>query len=241
MEWVVVLAIGLLAGTVGAIVGFGTSIMLLPPLVIFFGPLEAVPMMAITALMANLSRVMVWWRDVDWKACGAYVITAAPAAGLGAATLVSLSSKTVELALGVFFLFMIPARRRLEASGLKVKLWHLSVVGAVIGYLTGIVVSTGPINTPWFLAYGLVKGPFLSTEALGSLGMYVAKAIVFNQLGALPWAILSKGLIVGTSVMAGAWVAKRFVIRLTPAQFRLLMEALMLVAGVTMVATALGS
>ena len=38
MEWVIVLAVGLVAGTVGGIVGFGTSIMLLPPLVIFFGP-----------------------------------------------------------------------------------------------------------------------------------------------------------------------------------------------------------
>jgi uncharacterized membrane protein YfcA len=196
-------------------------------------------MMAVTALMANLSRVIVWWRDVDWKACGAYVVTAAPAAGLGAATLVNMSSKSVELALGIFFLLMIPARRWLQSTGLRVRLWHLSVVGAVIGYVTGIVVSTGPINTPWFLAYGLVKGPFLSTEALGSLGMYVAKAIVFNQLGALPWAILSKGLIVGTSVMAGAWIAKRFVIRLTPGQFRLLMEALMALAGVTMIFTAL--
>ena len=60
MEWAIVLAVGLVAGTLGGIVGFGTSIMLLPPLVIFFGPHEAVPMMAITALMANLSRVWVW-------------------------------------------------------------------------------------------------------------------------------------------------------------------------------------
>ncbi len=67
MEWIAVLAIGLVAGTLGGIVGFGTSIMLLPILVIAFGPLEAVPMMAVTALMANFSRVVVWWREVDWK------------------------------------------------------------------------------------------------------------------------------------------------------------------------------
>jgi len=48
MEWIIVLAIGLLAGTLGGIIGFGTSILLLPLLVVIFGPLEAVPMMAVT-------------------------------------------------------------------------------------------------------------------------------------------------------------------------------------------------
>ena len=97
------------------VVGFGTSIMLLPPLVIFFGPHEAVPMMAITALMANLSRVWVWWREVDWRACGAYSITAVPASALGATTLVHMDPKAIEVALGAFFILMIPIRRWLQS------------------------------------------------------------------------------------------------------------------------------
>jgi uncharacterized protein len=239
MDWILVLVIGLVAGTLGGIVGFGTSIMLLPVLVIMFGPLEAVPMMAVTALMANLSRVIAWWREVDWPVCAAYSITGVPFAALGATTLLSLSTQLIELCLGGFFILMIPARRWLQASGLKVRLWHMSVIGAAIGFLTGIVVSTGPINTPFFLSYGLVKGAFLSTEAMSSLAVYASKAAVFTGFGALTWAILWKGLIVGSSVMAGAWVAKRFVLRMEPQQFRLLMDGLMLMAGVTMLVTAL--
>ncbi|HSD41531.1 MAG TPA: sulfite exporter TauE/SafE family protein [Burkholderiales bacterium] len=239
MEWAVVLVVGLAAGTLGGIVGFGTSIMLLPPLVVFFGPKEAVPIMAITALMANASRAAVWWREIDWRACAVYGATAAPAAALGAATLVAMSSVAIEVALGTFFLLMIPVRRKLVASGFRIRLWHLGVVGAVIGYLTGIVASTGPINTPFFLAYGLLKGAFLATEALASLSMYVAKALAFNQLGALPWATFAKGLIVGSAVMVGSYAAKPFVLRMAPERFRLLMDALMLVAGATMIVTAL--
>ena len=239
MEWLIVLALGLVAGTLGGIVGFGTSIMLLPPLVLFFGPHEAVPMMAVTALMANLSRVAVWWREVDWRACAVYSLTAIPGAALGAHTLLAMHPKSVEIALGAFFILMIPARRKLQAAGIRVRLWQLALVGAVIGFLTGIVVSTGPINTPFFLSYGLVKGAFLSTEAAASLSVYVTKAIVFKQLGALPWDIAAQGAIVGCSVMLGSWVAKRFVLKLRAEQFRLLMDALMVVAGVTMLASAL--
>ncbi len=157
MDWVVVLLLGVVAGTVGGIVGFGASIILMPALVWVFGAKDAVPMMAIAALLANASRVAVWWRDVDWRACGVYSITAVPFAALGASTLVVLEARAVEGALGVFFLAMIPVRRWLQSIGLKIVRWHLGVVGIFIGFLSGIVASTGPINTPFFLAYGLVK------------------------------------------------------------------------------------
>jgi len=68
------------AGTVGGVVGFGTSIMLMPALVLVFGPREAVPIMAIAAIMANASRVAAWWREVDWRATAAYSATGIPAA-----------------------------------------------------------------------------------------------------------------------------------------------------------------
>ena len=234
VAFALVLLLGLVAGTVGGIVGFGSSIMLMPALVLVFGPREAVPIMAIAALMANASRVLVWWRVVDWRAVASYSITAVPAAALGARTLLALPVGQVELVLGLFFLAMVPARRWLARRQWRLQLWHLALVGAVVGFLTGIVVSTGPINTPFFLAYGLAKGAFLGTEALGSLAVYAAKVLTFRQFGALPWDLLAKGLIVGSSLMGGAFVAKRVVLALEPERFRLLMDGLLVLAGLTM-------
>ena len=73
-----VLAVGLAAGTISGIVGTGSSIMLMPVLVYQYGPKQAVPIMAIAAVMANLSRILAWWRDVDWRACAAYSVTGFP-------------------------------------------------------------------------------------------------------------------------------------------------------------------
>ena len=234
VDFALVLLLGLVAGTVGGIVGFGTSIMLMPALMLVFGPREAVPIMAIASIMANASRVAAWWREVDWRATAAYSATAIPAAALGVRTLLSLPVGVVELVLGVFFISMIPIRRWMARQHWKLTLWHLAVIGAGIGFLTGIVVSTGPVNAPFFLAYGLVKGAYLGTEALGSLAVYLAKAVTFRSMGALPWTIVAQGLIIGSSLVAGAFIAKRFVLALDPAKFRLLMDGLLLVAGVTM-------
>jgi uncharacterized membrane protein YfcA len=156
LEFLFVLAVGIVAGTLSGIVGFGSSIMLMPVLVIAFGPLQAVPIMAIAAVMANISRVLVWWSEVDWRSCGAFAATGAPAGALGAAT----------------------------------------------------------------------------------LAVYLAKTAVFRGLGALPLDIALKGLVTGSTLMAGAFLAKRFVLKLPPERFRLLTDGLMLASGLTLLAAA---
>ena len=239
MEYAFILALGLAAGTLSGIVGFGSSIILMPVLVIAFGPLQAVPIMAIAAILATLSRILVWWREVDWRAVGAYAATGAPFAALGAATLLALPARVIEVALGLFFIAMIGVRRWMAAHRLKLGPGHLALIGVPVGYLTGIVVSTGPITAPVFLAAGLVKGAFLSSEAAASLLVYLAKAAVFRGFGALPLEIVAKGLAIGSTLMAGAFIAKRFVLKMDADRFRLLMDALMLASGLTLLGTAL--
>lgn len=240
MEFALVLLLGLVAGTLGGIIGFGTSIMVMPALVLVFGPQEAVPIMAVASVLANASRVAAWWREIDWRAVAAYSSTGFPAAALGAATLLVLPTRTVEFVLGAFFIAMIPARRWMARRQWQLRLRHLALLGAGIGFLTGIVASTGPINAPFFLAYGLVKGAYLGTEAMSSLAVFAAKAITFQSLGALPAETLGKGLITGSSLMAGAFIAKHFVRQLDANRFRLLMDGLLLAAGVTMLWAAAG-
>ncbi|MGO8921283.1 MAG: sulfite exporter TauE/SafE family protein [Stellaceae bacterium] len=234
VELLFVLAVGLVAGTISGVVGTGSSIMLVPVLIYAFGPREAVPIMAVAAVMANLSRILAWWRDVDWRACAAYAATGVPAAAAGARTLLALPPRAVDLAIGVFLIVMIPTRRWLAARHVRLRLWHLALAGAGIGYITGIVVSTGPISVPIFILYGLAGGAFLATEAAGSLAIFVSKAVAFQRFGALSLEVLEKGLIAGSSLMAGAFIAKRFVLRLGPGAFRLVMDGLMLASGLSM-------
>src|SRR5688500_6040662 len=121
MIWLVVLALGLAAGTLSGIVGFGAGIMLMPALMLAFGPLEAVPIMAIAGLMANFSRIAVWWREVDWRANAYYCATGIPAAALGARTLLILDPRVVEGLLGAMFLALDPAGPWLLARGPRLR------------------------------------------------------------------------------------------------------------------------
>ena len=130
-----------------------------------------------------------------------------------------------------FFLALIPARRWLARREFRITLTHLMLLGAPLGVLTGVAVSTGPLTVPLFTFYGLERGAFLGTEAASSLGMYAAKAEAFRALGALPLEILLHGLAVGATLMAGSFAGRAVVLRLSARTYRSLIDALIAVSG----------
>jgi len=60
----------------------------------------------------------------------------------------------------------------------------------------------------------------------------------FERFGALNTDLVVKGLIAGSSLMFGAFIARRFVLRLEPDAFRLIMDGIMIVAGLSLLWTA---
>ena len=223
--------LGLGAGVLGGVIGFGTTIILMPALVYFYGPIQAIPVIALVATVANLSRIFLWWSVINWRVCFVYSVTAIPFTILGVNTLVALNERLIEITLGFFLIALIPVRRWMRKKNFYLKLWQMSFVGACIGYLTGIVATTGAINTPFFLAFGLSKGAFLGTEAASTLSILFTKGITFHQLGFLNSIAIIQGLLIGSCVLVGSIFSKRIVLALPEKKFLLLMELVMLISG----------
>ena len=228
--------LGLGAGVLGGVIGFGTTIILMPALVYFYGPIQAIPVVALVATVANLSRIFLWWSVINWKVCFVYSITAIPAVILGVNTLVTLNDRFIEITLGLFLILLIPIRRWMRQKNFYLKLWQMSLVGAGIGYLTGIVATTGAINTPFFLAFGLSKGAFLGTEAASTLSILFTKGITFHQLGFLNATAMIQGLLIGSCVLVGSIFSKKIILALPEKKFLLLMELVMLISGASILA-----
>jgi uncharacterized membrane protein YfcA len=58
--------------------------------------------------------------------------------------------------------------------------------------------------------------------------------MAFGMADALPADTIFRGLAVGSSMMAGAFVSRRILQRMTPHEFRHLIDALMIVSGLSM-------
>ncbi len=101
----------------------------------------------------------------------------------------------------------------------------------MFGFLEGILGSVGPLMAPFFLAFGLVKGAYIGTDALATVAMQVSKLTVFGASDLLPASIIATGLTLVPFMILGTLVGKRMLDRLSERVFALVLESLVLVAA----------
>jgi uncharacterized membrane protein YfcA len=152
----------------------------------------------------------------------------------GAHTLMTISPRLVDGVLAMFFAVMIPLRRVAAARQWRVRLWQLAVAGVIVGFLTGLVLSTGPLSVPIFTGFGLSGGAFLGSEAAGALVLYAGKLTTFTQLGALDETMVAHGLVIGAALMVGPFLIRRIVARASPRTYALMIDAVLVVAALGM-------
>ncbi len=233
--WATVVITAVFAGTLGGVVGFGSGVLLLPVCAYVFGAREAVPLLTIASLLGNLSRAYFSWRETQWRVVLFFAIGAVPFSALGAYVFVQIDAVMLQRLLGCFLIIIVVYRRLVKHKSLPVQLIHFPLIGAVMGFLSGVVATTGPINAPFFLYFGLVKGAYLSTEALSTTSMHIVKSLVYGKYTALNSSILVKGIAVGTAMSVGSYLGKRIVTKITTETFVLIVEVLLFAAGVLMI------
>jgi uncharacterized membrane protein YfcA len=111
-------------------------------------------------------------------------------------------------------------------------------IGAGASFLSALLGSVGPLMAPFFLAYGLVKGAYIGTEALCTVVMHITKLIAYREAAVLPFHAVLVGLMLGPMMVLGSFTGKRIVDRLPETVFIWLVEATLVAAGVLFVCRA---
>jgi hypothetical protein len=104
-----------------------------------------------------------------------------------------------------------------------------------VRFLTGMVLSTGPLSVPVFTSYGLSAGAFLGTEAASSLLLYAGKLDTFGAAGALSGAILVRGVVIGGALMFGSIFARRLIERISLRTHEVLIDIILAIGAATMI------
>lgn len=231
LSWAMLLAGALAGSVVGGVAGFGAGITLLPILVLLVGAWAAIPILTVTMMIGNLSRL--WWsrHDVDPRVVVTFLAGAIPATALGAMLYAGTTGDWLGRVIGLFMLAALPLRRLVRRGGLVLRLRHFPLVGAAIGGLSSVVVTTGPVATPFFLAYGLRKAGYIGTESVCAMAMHLTRGTVFARSSLLTWDAVLIGCVLGGTMFLGSWIARRVVDRLSERLFLWLVEGMLLVVG----------
>ena len=133
--------------------------------------------------------------------------------------------------LGGFLLGAVPGRHLLAAPGLRVRLAHFPLIGGVFGFLGSLVGGVGPVLSPFFLGHGLVRGAYIATDALCTVGTYSTRALVFHRYHLLTEPTVVVGLYIGALMIAGAWIGRRLLDRMSERTFLRVIDSLLVLFG----------
>lgn len=224
--------VAFIAALLAAVTGFGGAAVLLPMLVFVFGVREAIPILTVAQLIGNASRVWFNRRELDWRVVGWFALGGVPMALLGGMLFAHAPLRPLTRALGAFLILIVVIRHMPRMKAYRTPLKGFALIGAASSFLSALLGSVGPLMAPFFLAYGLVKGAYIGTEALSTVVMHVAKLIAYRESSVLPMHAVLSGLALGPIMIAGSFAGKRVVDRLPERVFVLIIDATLVAAGV---------
>lgn len=241
LKWVLVALAAFVGSFASAITGYGTVLLLMPVLAIVMGEQQAVPVLTLAAILGNVTKGWLNRKDIDWAGVKWYLIGAVPTAALAAWFFVQVPEPLIAALMGFFLLgaliwrWVKKWRRKRAGEDQKPRetmaVKKLAWVGLFTGGLSALVGGAGPVAGPFFLATGMAKAVYVGTEAMASLGVHVTKLVAYGLNAVLTARVLIVGMLLAPVVIAGSWLGKKVLDRLSLKAFEIVVEITLLVAA----------
>ncbi len=234
LELFVLFVAAFAAAAISGAAGFGGALLLLPLLVATIGVEHAVPLLTIAQLIGNLARVGFGFSRIHWKVVWLFLLGAVPLTILGALSFVQFPKEWVTRTIGFVILILIA----LNYFGLmKIKAGPALLVagGAVVGLLSGLVGSAGPLGAAIFLSLGLPPVVYIASEATTALAIHGVKLVVYQHYIALDREFWLLAVLMGAAMILGTWLGRRVTKHMPKATFQRFVTALLLVVAGYMV------
>lgn len=228
--------VAFVAALLAAVTGFGGAAVLLPALVFVFGVREAIPILTVAQLIGNGSRVWFNRLELDWRVLAWFALGGIPMALVGGFLFAHAPLKALIRVLGAFLILVVVLRHLPKLKAFQTPLRGFAVIGAASSFLSALLGSVGPLMAPFFLAYGLVKGAYIGTEALSTVVMHLAKLVAYRESAILPLHAVLSGLALGPIMVVGSFAGKRVVDRLPERIFVLIIDLTLLATGILFLA-----
>ncbi len=209
-----VAGVALCASVVGGVSGYGTGALMPLVLVPLIGAEPVVPIIAISALFNNTSRLTAFFKYADFRRAAIVLVCSVPTCVLGAWGYTRLSSAGAALVIGAMLILSVPLRRHLKKRDFQVGDGGLALVSVGYGVVVGGTAGSGVILLSLLMAAGVSGAGVIATDAAVSIVIGVIKTSVFGFAGVLTAQVVAFALLIGIMALPGAFLARRFVERM---------------------------
>lgn len=239
LQYAAVAAMAVATSIVGGVAGYGTGLLMPLVLVPLIGAQAVVPVIALSALFTNSSRLVAYWSQFDRHKALLVSLSAIPFCIASAYGYTLLSGPNAALVIGLVLIGLVPLRRILKARFGALSERGLMLSGAGYGALVGGTSGSGVILLSILMAGGLEGAAVIATDAGVSLLIGTVKTLVFQTAGALPWSSWIMALLIGTCAIPGAFIARALTRNLSLSTHAHILDAVVVLGGLLLVAQAL--
>ena len=234
-----VAGVAMLASVIGGVSGYGTGALMPLVLVPLVGAEPVVPIIAISAMFTNSSRVFAFLKYADWRRTAIVLAASVPTCVLGAWGSTRLSSAGAALVIGGMLIASVPLRRMLRHHGFKVGDRGLGLGSVGYGLVVGGTAGSGVILLSLLMAAGVEGAGVIATDAAISIIISIVKISVFGFAGVITAQVIAFALLIGVVALPGAFLARAFVQRMPVHMHTAILDAVVLLGGVFLVYGAL--
>ena len=239
VQLLLVAGVALFASIVGGLAGYGTGALMPLVLVPLIGAEPVVPIIAISSIFTNLSRVAAYLRYADRRRALIVVAAAALTTALGAYGYTRLTSAGAALVIGTMLISSVPLRRLAKRRDVRIGDAGLATSAVGYGVLVGGTSGSGVILLSLLMASGLEGAAVIATDAVISVATSIIKISVFGLAGVVTAQVLAFALLIGSLAIPGAFLAKAFVERMPVHIHTAILDVAVITGGVVMISAAL--
>ena len=237
-QLLLVAGVALFASVVGGLAGYGTGALMPLVLVPLIGAEPVVPIIAISAVFTNLSRVTAYRRYADGRRALIVISAAALTTALGAYGYTRLTNAGAALVIGAMLISSVPLRRLARRRDFRIGDAGLGFGAVGYGIVVGGTSGSGVILLSLLMAAGLEGAAVIATDAMISVATSAIKISVFGLAGALTAQVLAFALLIGAIALPGAFFARAFVERMPVHIHTAILDAAVIAGGVVMISAA---
>jgi uncharacterized membrane protein YfcA len=237
-QLVLVGCVALFASVVGGLAGYGTGALMPLVLVPLIGAEPVVPIIAISSILSNLSRVAAYRRYVDGRRALIVILAAALTTALGAYGYTRLTNAGAALVIGSMLILSVPLRRVAKRRDIRIGDTGLGLGAVGYGIVVGGTSGSGVILLSLLMAAGLEGAAVIATDAVISVATSVIKIFVFGLAGVVTAQVIAFAVLIGAIALPGAFFARSFVERMPVHIHTAILDVAVIAGGGVMISAA---
>ena len=219
----------LVTSFISAAFGIGGGFTLIALLALLLPPAALIPVHGIVQLGSNAGRVGIMLKKVVWRPILPFVIGTVIGAGLGAMVVVQLPPWAVQLALGIFIIWVVFAKLP------PIQQRYILLGGLVSSFLTMFFGATGNFIAAMVKSMNLDPVPHVATHSLMMTFQHFVKVLIFGLIGFQfgPYMILIIGMLI--SGFIGTIIGSRFLTKAGGRYFKPVLNAILFLAAARLI------